>query len=179
MELGGSLSLSQQLSVYPFPEPLQSSPSSFLQFYSNIVLPSTTRSSKLCLSLRFSHQSPICTYALPDLSPMLRPSYSSWFWHQNDTSWGAQLMKLLIRHPPPFAFYVVSSWHKSFPRNPNLIPLSCALSQGQRRSIALKAKLSWLQPYFCVAWISIQETATAKHKWVFIIKTRLQLIIRL
>jgi len=102
----------------------------FLKGLLNIVVPSTTRSSKRCLYLRFSHQSPIWTYALPDLSPMLRPSHSSWFGHQNDTAWGAQIMKLHIRHPPPVASYFVSLWHKSLLQHPNLITLSSALLQG-------------------------------------------------
>ena len=44
-------------------------------------------------------------------------------------------MKLLIRHPPPVASYVVFLKQKSLPQHPNLIPLSCALPQGQRISI--------------------------------------------
>jgi hypothetical protein len=166
----GSMPLSQQLSACPFacpfPGAVQSGPSYFLKFYCNIVLPSTTRSSKRCLALRFIHQDPICIYALPDLRPVLRPSHSSWFGHQNDTSWGAQIIKLLIRHPPPVVSYVISLRPKFLPHFPNLIPLSSALPQGQRLRITLTHNCLGYNHPSVLPEISIQQIETTKHNWV-------------
>jgi hypothetical protein len=49
----------------------------FLMIHLNIILPLMCGSSKLSLSLRFSHQNPVYTSALPHMCYMPRPSYSS------------------------------------------------------------------------------------------------------
>jgi hypothetical protein len=53
-------------------------------------------SSKWSSSLRFPHQSPVCTSPLPHPRHMSCPSQSSWLDHPNDIWWGVQSMKLLV-----------------------------------------------------------------------------------
>jgi len=57
-------------------------PSHFLELQFNIILPSTPRSCKWSLSLRFFHQNTVCTSR--QYAPHIRPSHSSWYDHQNN-----------------------------------------------------------------------------------------------
>jgi len=74
METEGSLPSSEEPVIRPYPQPDETSPTHF-----NIVLKSMPSSSKWFSSIRFPHQSPICT-SPPPLPPkknhMPRPSYS-------------------------------------------------------------------------------------------------------
>ena len=66
MEPEGSLPHSQVPATCPYPEPARSSPypqTHFLKIHVNIILPSTPRSPKLSLSIRFPHKNPV--YASP------------------------------------------------------------------------------------------------------------------
>ena len=57
--------------------PIHTPTSHFLNMHFNIILPSTTGSSKLSLCLKFPHQNPVCTYPLPHTCYMPRLSSSS------------------------------------------------------------------------------------------------------
>ena len=68
MESEGSLPRLQQPATCPYPEPDQSSPcppSHFLKTHISIIFPSMLGSSKWSLSIRFPHQTPVCTSPLP------------------------------------------------------------------------------------------------------------------
>jgi hypothetical protein len=68
MEPEGSLPHSKVPATCLYPEPAQSSPyptSYFLKIRLNIILPFTSRSTQLSLSLMFSHQNPVHTSPYP------------------------------------------------------------------------------------------------------------------
>jgi len=73
---------------YPPPVPIlkQIDPFHFLKIRLNIFLPSTPRSPKWSLSLRFPHQNPVYASLLPHKCYMPRPSHSSLFDHPNNPS---------------------------------------------------------------------------------------------
>ena len=81
MEPEGSLPHLQEPATCPYPEsdhPAHTPPPShFLNFHLNIFLPPMSGSSKWSLSLKFSHQNPVCTSSLPQTCYMPHPSYSS------------------------------------------------------------------------------------------------------
>ena len=76
--------------------PVHASPFHFLNILFNIVLPSTSLSSKWSSSLRSAHQSPVCTSPVPSTCYKSRPSHSSWFDRPNDIWYGLQIIKLLV-----------------------------------------------------------------------------------
>ena len=71
------------------------SPIHFLSIHFNIILSSTSRSSKLFLSI-MSPQNPICTSPVSHTCHMSCPSHSSWFDQPNSIWWEACIMKLLV-----------------------------------------------------------------------------------
>ena len=77
-------------------DPVHTPTSHFLSIHLNIVLPSTPGSLKWSLSLRFTHQNPVCTSPLPHTCYMPRPSHSSWFDHLNSIWWAVQINKVLV-----------------------------------------------------------------------------------
>jgi len=68
------------------------SPSHFLKIQLNIVLPSMPKSCKWSLSLRFSHQIPVCTFPLLPMDYVPPSSHSSRFYHSNSIGWGIQII---------------------------------------------------------------------------------------
>jgi len=66
------------------------SPSHFLKIHFNIILPSTPGSSKWSLSVRFHHQTPVCTCPHPHTCYM--PCYLPWFGHPNNI-WRGPLLQ--------------------------------------------------------------------------------------
>jgi len=66
------------------PHPVPTSPSHFLKIHLNIILPSTSGSPQLSLSLRFPHQNPVHPSPLPDTCHMPCPSHYSRFYHPHN-----------------------------------------------------------------------------------------------
>ena len=75
-------------------DPVHTPTSYFLKIHLNIILPSTSVSSKWSLSLRFLHQNPVCTSLIPHMFYVPRPSNFSLFHHRN-IWWAVQVITLL------------------------------------------------------------------------------------
>jgi len=74
-------------------------PSYFMKIHFNVILPSTPISCKWSLSLRFPHQSPLCTSPVAQTCYIPRPSRSTWFDHPDIIWWGVCLF-VLAQQPP-------------------------------------------------------------------------------
>jgi hypothetical protein len=70
--------------------------SHFLKIHLNIILPSTTGSSKWSLALMFPYQNPVYTSPLPHACYIPRPSHSSRFDLPNNIGFAVQIIKFLI-----------------------------------------------------------------------------------
>ena len=62
-------------------------PSHFVKIHFDIILPSTPRSSKRSLFLRFPHQNPVYASLLPHTRYRSHPSHSSRFYDPNNIGW--------------------------------------------------------------------------------------------
>ena len=83
----------------PFPvlsqiDPVHIPTSHFLKIHLNIILLSTTASSKWSVSLMFPRQN--YTSSLPHTFYLSRPSHSSRFYHPNNVGFAVQIIKFLI-----------------------------------------------------------------------------------
>ena len=95
------LSLSWTRSIQSMP------PSYSLKIYINIIIPSTSGSSKWAFCSTFPHQNPVYTSPLHHTRYMSRPSHSSRFYHPNNIWWAVQIIKLLIMQFSPLPCYLV------------------------------------------------------------------------
>jgi hypothetical protein len=78
--------------------PTHGPPSHFLIHF-NIILSS--------YSVRFPHQSSVCTSPVPHTCYKPCQSDYSWFYHPNNISWWMQIMKLLVVYFSPLSCYLV------------------------------------------------------------------------
>ena len=77
-------------------DPVHTPTSHFLKIHLNIMVPSSPRSLKSSLSLRYSHQNPVYASPLPHTRYMPRPSHVSPFYYPNIIGRSVQIIKLLI-----------------------------------------------------------------------------------
>ena len=103
-----NLSLSSTRSIQSMLPPL------FLKIHFNIILPSTSGSSKWSPSLRHSQQNPVCTCY------MFHQSHYSRFDHPKNICWGVGVVKLLILKYFRLSFYLVYLRPKYPPQHPVL-----------------------------------------------------------
>ena len=101
-------------------DPVHALTSHFLKIHLNIILTSMPGSSNWSLSLRFPHQNPVYTSALPHTCYMSRPPHSSRFDHSNNIGRGVQIIKVLIIWFSPLSHYPVSVRPKYYPQHPIL-----------------------------------------------------------
>ena len=76
------------VSILGQPNPVHIPTSHLLEIRPNIIHPSMPRSPQWSLSLRFSHQNPICAPLLTHMRHMPSPSHSSRFYHPHNIGWG-------------------------------------------------------------------------------------------
>jgi hypothetical protein len=97
-------------------------PSYFYKINFTVILPSIPWSSKWSPSLRFHHESPICTYLLHHRSRIPDPSQSSCFLNPNNMGiWrGRHILKLLTLQHSPLPCYLVLLKPKWLPQHPTL-----------------------------------------------------------
>jgi hypothetical protein len=74
--------------------PIHIPTSHFLKIHLIIILPSTYGSPQWSLSLRFPHQNPVHACFLPHPRYIPRPYHSFRFYHQHNSGWGVEIMKL-------------------------------------------------------------------------------------
>ena len=77
-------------------DPVRILTSLLLKIHLNIILPSTSGSSKWSLSFRFPHQNIVYTSTLPHTCYLPRLSHSSRFDHPNDIGLEAHISKFII-----------------------------------------------------------------------------------
>ena len=83
------------ISILGQPKSIHISTSHLLEIRSNIIQPSTPRSSQWSLSLQFPHQDPINPPLLTHTRHMSSPSHSSLFYPPHNIGWRVQRMYFL------------------------------------------------------------------------------------
>ena len=76
--------------------PVPTTPCHFLKMHLNIILPSTSWSPQLYLSLRFPHQNLVHNSPFLRTCHMPHPSHYSQFYHPHNIGWAVQIIKLHI-----------------------------------------------------------------------------------
>ena len=93
--------------------PVHALPYSFFKIHFSII-PSTHIPSKRSVTLRFSHQNPLCTSPPPITCYMYYPSYPPWFHHANSIE-RVQIVNLLDMQSSPVSSYFLSFTLKCLP----------------------------------------------------------------
>jgi len=102
--------LSQYNTVHP-------SPSHFLMIHFISIIPYTTRPSKWTLSIRSSHQNPVCTCLVPHMWHMPCPSHASWFDLLINIWWWVESVQLLTLWSSHLPCYLVPLSPYIFPQH--------------------------------------------------------------
>jgi hypothetical protein len=82
----------------PFVHPVAQT---FPKLHSNIIFPSTPRSSKWFLPFTFSNENIACVSHVSNPCCLPSSSYFPWFYHPNNSRWSVQVTKLLIIQSSP------------------------------------------------------------------------------
>jgi hypothetical protein len=127
--------------------------------HSNIIRPSTTRSSEMPSPYSFSNQKSLYIFHLPRVGYMSSPpSHPTQFYHLNNIWWSLQVMKLLITKLSLFYCHFIPHRTKYSPQHPVLKhhhPQSMFFTYCDRPSftpINVKVKLS-----LCFNWAPCHE----------------------
>jgi hypothetical protein len=105
--------LSQKNPVHPFP-------SYCPKIHSNIIFPSTTRSSDWSLHIRFSDRNFVCISQLSHACYMPRSSRPPWFDDASNISWSLQVTKFIIVKHSIASCHFLPLRHKYSPQHPVL-----------------------------------------------------------
>ena len=153
MEPGSLLPHSQEPATCPWPVPDQSTRQFYCLIHFNIILPSTPRSFKWCLSLRFPPTKTLYTPAAPHTCYMPRPSRFSLFDYQNSIWWSVQIIMLPVMQSSPVPCYFVSLSSKYLSQDPILEnPLPKFLSVRDQVSCNVIVLENIVQIYLFWTW---------------------------
>ena len=101
-------------------DPVLTPTSHFLKIHFNIIFPSAQVTPKWAFFPQVSNQNPVYASPLTHSRYMSRPSYSSRFYHPNNTGCGVQIFKLLIMLFSSFLCYLIPLTPKYSPQHPIL-----------------------------------------------------------
>jgi hypothetical protein len=110
--------------------------------HSNLVLPSTPRSSEWSLSFGISHQILLHFSVLFPARHMPRSPHSPWFDPPNDTCGWVQIMKPLLVQLSPFSSHFIPIWSKYLLRTLFSYTLSLCSSLNMRDPVSHPYKIT-------------------------------------